>query len=40
MIEARSPSLRATLAAVAAMLHLQWLKGVLTKLEAEGQLDR
>ena len=32
--------LRATLAAVAAMLHLQWLRGALAKLEAEGQLDR
>ena len=32
--------LRATLAAVIAMLHLQWLKGALAKLEAEGKLDR
>mgnify|MGYP001099451780 CR=1 FL=1 len=30
--------LRATLAAVLAMLHLQWLKGALTALEAEGAL--
>jgi len=30
--------LRATLAAVIAMLHLQWLKGALTTLEAEGAL--
>ena len=32
--------LRATVAAVAAMLHLQWLKAALATLEAEGQLDR
>lgn len=31
---------RATLAAVVAMAHLQWLKGALAKLDAEGQLDR
>lgn len=30
--------LRATLAAVVAMLHLQWLKGALTTLQAEGKL--
>lgn len=30
--------LRATLAAVIAMLHLQWLKGALNQLEAEGAL--
>ena len=30
--------LRATLAAVIAMIHLQWLKGALTALEAEGAL--
>lgn len=32
--------LRATLAAVAATLHLQWLKGALATLGAEGKLDR
>lgn len=32
--------LRATLAAVVAMLHLQWLKGALTTLDAEGALKR
>lgn len=30
--------LRATLAAVIAMMHLQWLKGALATLEAEGAL--
>jgi len=30
--------LRATLAAIVAMLHLQWLKGALTTLESEGAL--
>ena len=30
--------LRATMAAVVAMLHLQWLKGALTRLDAEGAL--
>jgi hypothetical protein len=32
--------LRATLAAVLALMHLQWLKAALTTLEAEGALDR
>ena len=30
--------LRATLAAIVAMVHLQWLKGALSTLEAEGSL--
>ncbi|MGH6998603.1 MAG: hypothetical protein ACREEO_10415 [Phenylobacterium sp.] len=30
--------LRATLAAIVAMLHLQWLKGALATLQAEGAL--
>lgn len=30
--------LRATLAAIIAMVHLQWLKGAMTTLEAEGAL--
>ncbi|MFN3512512.1 MAG: hypothetical protein ACK41C_05680 [Phenylobacterium sp.] len=32
--------LRATLAAILALLHLQWLRGALDVLEAEGKLDR
>jgi hypothetical protein len=32
--------LRATLAAVLTLMHMQWLKSVLIALDAEGELDR
>lgn len=32
--------LRATLAAMLTLMHMQWLKAVITYLDAEGELDR